>query len=427
MSSGAPSDPLTRPAFGGACSGSSRAESSPSTGSGLDPKGVEGSRDDAAEPGHARELHATRYARIRHRVLLTDLVGQIAFLLVFQLTGASASLARWTGTLTPVAPWQLAVYLTVFGLCSYIVFLPLHLYSSFSLEHRFGLSRLSVNAWLIREAKQVSLGAGFGLVVMEAFYALLRSVPRAWPLWATIGWVLLSVVIARVFPTWLVPLFYKTTTIQDASLVQRLLTLCERAKLSALGVFRVDLGVETRKANAALAGLGGTRRVLLSDTLLENFTPEEIETVLAHELGHQRHHHIRQFLVLSAIGSLLAFSIIDRTSNVWIARFGLSGLSDVAGFPMLMLSLSLLGLIGLPLQNGLSRYFERQADRFAVTLTRLPTAFAAALRKLGELNLADPNPPRWIEWLFYDHPAIHKRIAAAEAASLAGASHARIS
>ena len=363
---------------------------------------------------------ATRYARIRHRLLLTDLIGQIVFLLVFQLSGASASLARWVGMLTPVPAWQLALYLALFGFCSYIVFLPLHLSSSFFLEHRFGLSRLSVKGWLIREAKQVSLGAGFGLALMEAFYALLRSVPRAWPLWATIGWVLLSVVIARVFPTWLVPLFYKTTMIQDISLAQRLMALCERAKLSVLGVFRVDLGVETRKANAALAGLGGTRRVLLSDTLLENFTPEEIETVLAHELGHQHHRHIRQFLMLNALGSFLAFSIIDRASPVWIARFGLSGLSDVVGFPMLMLSLSLIGLIGLPLQNGLSRYFERQADRFAVALTHLPTAFAAALRKLGELNLADPNPPRWIEWLFYDHPAIHKRIASVEVTTQGG-------
>jgi STE24 endopeptidase len=154
--------------------------------------------------------------------------------------------------------------------------------------------------------------------------------------------------------------------------------------------------------------------VLLSDTLLERFSPEEIEAVLGHELGHQRYRHITIFLALSGAGSALAFSLVQWSARWWVGPLGLEGLADPAGFPTLMLALSLVGLVGLPLQNGLSRAFEWQSDRFAVALTHTPQAFASALKKLGELNLADPSPPRWVVWLFYDHPPIAERIHRAE-------------
>ena len=230
-----------------------------------------------------------------------------------------------------------------------------------------------------------------------------------------VAWIGISVVLARIFPTVLLPLFYKTTPLQDDALVERLLKLCQRVGLPALGVFRVDLGVETRKANAALAGVGSTRRVLLADTLLSQFTPEEIEGVLAHELAHHHYRHIMKSLALSAVGSWLVLLLTDAAARRWTGSWGVSGLSDIAGFPLLALWLSLLNLIGLPLQNGISRYFEWQSDRFAVETTKQPKAFADALRRLGQLNLADPNPPWWMIWLFYDHPPITERIRAAEA------------
>jgi len=360
---------------------------------------------------------ARRYAAIRRRLMLLEMAASLAFLLAYQLSGLSVEIARRVEATLP-SPWlQAAAYLAVFGAVSYVAFAPLHFYSGFVLEHRFGLSRMRLRDWVIRELKQIVLSGLLGLLLMEGLYALLRQAPGSWVWMATIGWVGVTVILARVFPTLLLPIFYKTVPVQDESLVQRLLALCRRAELSVLGVFRVDLGVETRKANAALAGLGRTRRVMVSDTLLERFTPDEIETVLAHELGHQHSRHITKLLALSAVGSWLAFWLIDRASAWWIPALQLRGLSDLAGFPMLMLSLSVIGLLGLPIQNGISRHFEWQADRFAVALTKSPKPFASALRKLGELNLADPSPPAWVEWLFYDHPPIGKRIIAAESAA----------
>lgn len=358
---------------------------------------------------------ARRYARIRYRLLLADLGGSLGLLAILQSSGVSHAVAHWWSHRVVSPSAALLGYLAVVGAVYYLAMLPLHVFSSLLLEHRFGLSRLTVKGWLIREAKRVSISAGLGIVLVEGLYALLRHAPHSWPIWATIGWVGFTVILARIFPTVVLPLFYKISPLQDPALVNRLLDLCRRTGLSALGVFQFQLGAETRKANAALAGLGASRRVLLSDTLLEAFTPEEIEGVLAHELAHHRRHHMTKLLILSAIGSWIVFTITDAVGPIWVESLGLAGLADIAGFPMLALWLSGLGVIGLPLQNGLSRYFEWQADRDAVRTTGFPQAFASALRRLARLNLADPEPPAWVAWIFSDHPPITQRIQAAEA------------
>ncbi len=367
----------------------------------------------SAAPAAARQ-----YARIRHQLLLLDLASWFLFLAAVQWFGVSQLIAAWWSEHAGYVPLAILGYLAVFGLGYYVVMLPAHFYGSFLLEHRFGLSRLTLGKWLIREAKHLAVSAVISAVLMEGLYVLLRHAPTQWPLLATVGWVLFTVVLARVFPTLLLPMFYKTTPLQNHELVTRLLNLCERVGLRALGVFRFDLGAETRKANAALAGLGKTRRVLLADTLLSEFTPDEIEGVLAHELAHHRFHHITKMLLLSAIGSWVAFALTNRVAGLWISAFHLQGLADIAGFPMLMIWLSGLGVLGLPLQNGISRYFEWQSDHFAVQTTKQPKAFADALRRLAALNLADPNPPKWVEWFFYDHPPITQRIQAAEQAAV---------
>ena len=376
-------------------------------------------------PPQPDAANARRYASIRYRLLLLSLVLSAGFLAAVQWSGLSAHLARWWELRTPSQPLALLGYLAAFGSLQYLAMFPLHVYGSFMLEHRFGLSRMRLSAWLAREGKQVALSAMLSAILLEALYALLRHAPSTWPAWAALGWVLVSVVLARVFPTLLVPLFYKTAPLDREDLARRLLDLCRRAGTPALGVFRVGLGVETRKANAALAGLGGTRRVLVSDTLLEQFTPEEIEGVLGHELAHHRFHHIRTMLVLAAAGAWLAFHATAWAGAQWVAALGLRGLWDIAGLPVLMLWLSALGLLALPLHNGISRMLEWQADRYAVDITGRPQAVADALRRLAALNLADPDPPRWIVWLFYDHPPITERITAAAArVPLAAGNHA---
>ena len=350
---------------------------------------------------------ARTYSAIKYRLFLAEMVLSAAVLAGWHWAGGSSALAAWVRSHAAAEPLVILGYLAVFGAVQYTIELPLKFYGSFLLEHRFGLSRMRPGQWVIRELKHLAVGSTIALLLIEGFYAILRRAPAHWPVWATIGWVGMSIVLARIFPTVLLPMFYKTTPLHDASLVERLSALCRRAGLPVLGVFRFQLGAETRKANAALAGLGGSRRVLLADTLLEQFSPEEIEGVLAHEVAHHRFRHITKMLILSTFGSWLAFTLTARA----IPR-----IADIAQFPVLALWLMGLGLLGLPLQQGISRHFEWEADRFAVGMTP-PSAFAGALRRLAALNLADPQPPRWIVWLLYDHPPITARIAAAEAAA----------
>ncbi len=368
------------------------------------------------ETAASSNQNARAYAKIRYRLLLIDMAVGFAFLAAYQGSGVSAAVVRWLESWMPSEPLRIAAYLSIFGLAYYVVLLPLKYYGSFILEHRFGLSRMTPKGWVIRELKQIALGGVLSLVLVEGLYALLRTAPRTWPLWATVGWVGFTVILARVFPTVIMPLFYKMTPVQDQALVQRLMDLCRRTGLEALGVFRFDLGAETRKANAALAGLGKTRRVLLADTLIAEFPPEEIVRVLAHELAHHKYHHITKGLIVSTIGAWVAFMLTDAAGGRWVHALGLRDLADIAGFPMLMLWLSVLGLLSMPAQNGLSRHFEWQADHFAISLIRPAHVFASALRRLGTLNLADPDPPRWVTWMFYDHPPITDRIRVAEQA-----------
>lgn len=358
---------------------------------------------------------ARAYARLRYRLLLLDLVVWFAFLLAVSGSGLARALADWWSSRVGSRPLVLLGSLAILGTLCYALTFPLRMYAGFYLEHRFGLGRGTIRQWVGREAKRAAMSAVLGAVFMEGLYGLFWYAPAHWPLWATLGWVGVSVGLTRALPTVILPLFYQTAPLENGALKERLLTLCRRVGLPVLDAFRIELGVETRKANAALVGLGRSRRILLSDTLLSAFPADEIEGVLTHELAHHRFRHLPKALILSAVGTWVALALTDFFWDAWAQPLRLAGLGDVAGWPLLIAWLTLLSLAGLPIQNAISRAFEWQSDRFAVAMTG-GASFAGALRRLADLNLADPSPPRWIVWWFFDHPPIAQRIHAAEAA-----------
>jgi STE24 endopeptidase len=309
--------------------------------------------------------------------------------------------------------WVVGVYAILVGCASTLWFLPWQWYGGFVLEHRFGLSNQSWWAWCVHELKALIVGGMIWVVMLEAWYAILRTTGPAWWLWAAAGWFVATAGLTRIMPTWLLPLFYKTQPLTDQVLKRRLLNLLERMQLPAMNIYTVAFSRQTKKANAALAGLGRSRRILLADTLVAHYTPEEIEVVVAHELGHHRLAHLRWHLVLGALSALVGFLVVDRLWR-WVGpAVGQASLVDVAAFPVVGLLVFGLSLVLLPLDNGVSRRFEFQADDFALRLTRLVDPFISAMQKLAQQNLAEVNPPRWIEWLLYDHPSIVRRIRAA--------------
>ncbi len=376
-----------------------------------------------AELDPQRQEQARHYARLRRRLMLLDVALAGLYLIAWLLSGASFRLRDWIYALLPYEALRVAAFGFFFALPYGVMNLPLAYYEGFVLQHRFGLSTQTRRDWVLDQFKGALVSGLLGLLVLEIMYALLRSVGQSWWLWVAVLLLIFNVILANLAPVLLFPLFFKFEPLgeQHADLVERLVQLSKRAGAPVRGVYSFDMSRRTRAANAALVGLGNTRRIILGDTLLNEFTPEEIETILAHELAHHVHHDLPVGIVVQSLITLLGMYLASLGLNWGTATFGFQGLGDVANLPWLGLLLSAYGLLTLPLVNAYSRWRERRADEFALHLTNKGAAFASAFSRLANQNLADANPPRWEEILFYSHPALSKRIAMAQAYTLPNA------
>jgi STE24 endopeptidase len=307
-----------------------------------------------------------------------------------------------------------ALYYAGFCVLFALVSLPLDFYSGYVLEHSFGLSNQTLMGWIKEEAKGAGLAFALSLPMVEVIYFLLRNYPAYWWVWAGVVFTLFSVVIVRLAPVIILPLFYKSTPIEDASLKEAIIPLAREAGVELAGVYKINMSKDTKKANAMLAGLGSTRRVILGDTLLEAFSTEEVQVVFAHELGHHVHRHIWKFIAMGTLCGFMALGLCDYFLKRLVPVFGLEHLYDVAGFPLLLLVMGAFAMMVLPIENAYSRYVEGQSDLYALDKTRNPMAFVSVMNKLADQNLADKDPGNLIEYLFYDHPSISKRIKMAE-------------
>lgn len=291
--------------------------------------------------------------------------------------------------------------------------LPLDYYSGFVLEHRFDLSNQNLSQWFLFNLKSWLVGGVIVGIVLAGLYALLWYGGSLWSVWAWIGLMVLAIGLAKVFPLIILPLFYPAKPLDRPALTDRLTELAGRTGMTITGVFDLALSKDTKKANAMLAGLGSSRRVYLSDTLLEAFSEDQIAVVFAHELGHHIRKHMYKGIILSAVVSSIMMMLIhwrlDRFAGQaedWVQAVG--------ALAQVLLITFLWPLAVSPMTNAISRYFERQSDSDALRLTNDPHAYRSAFDLLGSMNLADPDPPRWEEVLFDDHPALKKRIAMAD-------------
>jgi Zn-dependent protease with chaperone function len=364
----------------------------------------------APTPASEEGARARAYHRRQLALSVLGLVLSVVYLLALIATRAAAHLteyvARWT-----TAWWlELGIVLLVLAGAYRILTLPLHWLGGFWLPRRFGLLHQPFRRWVWDAAKAAVIGAILGLLAALTVYGLLRVTPWWW-LWGTAIFLAGYALLALVAPIWLVPLFYRLTPLPDGALLARLLALARRVGVPVTGVFVVDQSRKSRTANAAVTGLGRTRRILLFDTLLDQFTAEEIEAVLAHELAHQLHGDIRRGLLVQGALTLGTFWIADRALGWGAGWLGLAGPADIAGLPLFGLILVLVSLAALPLANGWSRRVEWQADRFALETIPDPRAFIGSMERLATLNLAEREPHRLEEFFLYSHPAIARRIA----------------
>jgi STE24 endopeptidase len=356
-----------------------------------------------------RQREARDYA-VRRRVLsLIDLAVATILLVGIILTGLAISLRQATANLPGGRLTQVAAVFVALIVGFQILSLPFEMYGH-GLSRRFGISTQDVRGWLGDWLKGLGIGIVLGGVMVEALYALLAALPTLWWLVAAGLYLLLVVGLANLAPIVILPLFYKLTPLDPSPLTDRLAEMAERAGARVRGVYRMNLSSKTTAANAALMGLGNTRRVVLGDTLLDRYEPDEIAVVFAHELGHHVHRDVPRLVATQALLTLAGLYCCTLVLNWGIVRLGYTGISDVATMPLIVLVLGAFGVITGPIVSWSSRRMEVAADEYALRTTGYVSAFISGMTRLANQNLAEYDPPAWVEFLFYDHPSVGRRV-----------------
>jgi STE24 endopeptidase len=366
-------------------------------------------------PAPTDSPEARRYNRIRRGLGIADFLFGLILLIGLLATG-------WNGTLRDLAMhgayehYTVAVFFYVVMLMLIGKLLGLALdYYGFRLERRYNLSNQKLRAWVWDETKGFLVGVVLASMVAEILYFIIRQFPQHWWVIAWAAFLGLFVLMAQLAPVVLFPIFYKFEPLDNDELKSRLVGLSERAGTRVRGVYKWNLSEKSKKANAALTGLGNTRRIILADTLLENYSADEIEAVLAHELGHHVHRHILKSIAVQGGVTLVGFWAAN-----WVLHYAVDRthmfvtVSDFANLPLLVLVSTVLSFILLPALNAYSRYNERQADRYAFQSIPSVGPFISSMNKLADQNLAERSPSPWVEWFFQSHPAISRRVMAAE-------------
>src|SRR5436309_2937707 len=351
-----------------------------------------------------------KYESIKHFVSIAGFVLNVVVLGYLLTSGWSIRIRSFAESIAGSEWAVVLVYVIVTGSIFKIVQLPLEFYSSYRVEHRFGLSRESFADWIKDELKSLAIGVPLSVGAAEVIYYLLRTYPIYWWVYASLAVITFAVVVTNLAPVLLLPLFFKFKPVENEDLQKRVDRLARRMDTKVCGIFEWALGEKTRKANAAVVGWGNTRRIIVSDTLLEKFSGEEIEVIMAHELCHHLKNHIWQGMALQSVLTFAAFYTAHRILPPLTRTFGLRDLSDIAGLPLLALALTTLSLLVLPAVNCFSRRLETAADLYALDITGDSLAFVSSMEKLAELNLTNKNPNPIVEFLFYSHPSVERRI-----------------
>ncbi len=352
---------------------------------------------------------AKKYNRIKLQLGVIEELLSFFLLLIILSFGISNSVYKYVETFSPNQYIQLILFVIIIGVIVSLITSPLSFYSSYVLEHKYNLSNQTLSGWIVDELKELAVGSAIGLPLLILFYWTLQFSPDYWWLIFAALMFFVSVILAQVFPIIIMPIFYKVIPIDNDSLKERITRLAEKVGLRVENVYTFDMSKNTKKANAAFTGLGKTKRIILGDTLINNFSVDEIETVIAHELGHYKNKHILKNLIISTLSSFLFFYLINILDKLSLGWFGFSSITDIPSLPLIAVWGMFIGFFTTPITNAISRKFEFEADKYAVLSTKKPDVFIKTLYKLNEQNLGDDMPNKFVEIYFYSHPSIKRR------------------
>jgi len=353
---------------------------------------------------------ARRYSNIKILLTLAETLLLILYLAAFQFLKLSNLLKGTVQSFTAHPYAEVTFYFIILAGVYYVLAFPLKYFGSYELEHRFELSNQGLAAWVKDEAKDAALSLTISLILINVLYIFLRNFQTMWWVWMAVFWVFFTVVLSRVLPTLIIPLFYKYKPLQDNELRRRIMALAGAAGVKVVDTYQIDFSRKTRKANAAVVGLGRTRRIILADNLLRDFTMSEIETVIGHELGHHKMRHMAKLLSLGGIVSAFTFYAAHLALTASLERLGAEAVYDIGIFPLLAVILVAFSFLLMPVQNGFSRALERAADGFTLRLTGDKESFISLMRRLAEKNLSNTQPHRLVEFIFFNHPSISRRV-----------------
>ena len=357
-------------------------------------------------------MDSKTYNNIKLASSVSKAVASFLLILFFVLSGLSRSLLAQLHHYSANNYILFFLFIGICGIVSGIIFTPLNYYTGFYIEHKYKLSNQTLIGWMWEDAKGLLISIVIGIPILFFFFWLLNKYGAIWWLPMAVLIFILSVLLARIVPIFILPLFYKITPLEDEDLVSRINKLAKDAGIKVQNVYKFNMSKNTKKANAAFTGIGKSKRILLGDTLLDNFSKDEIETVLAHELGHYKKKHIIKNIIIGTATSFITLFFIAYFYDKSIVWFNFISRTDISALPLLSLWTMLIGILLTPLGNIISRKYEYEADEYAVSSTHKLVEFIATLEKLNEQNLGDKDPNPFVEWFFYSHPSVKKRVAA---------------
>jgi len=356
------------------------------------------------------KAQAKTYQNIKNRLFFFGLAIDIIVLIVFFFGGYSVFIRNYASNVSHSSFLVIGIYYSIFCLIIYVIHFPLSFFLGFTLEHKFHLSTQKFHQWLGDNLKKSALGFAITLILVEVIYSLLGRFPQHWWIGAGAFWLFFSFVLAKITPNIIIPLFFKYLPIDNEELRDRIFQLFKSCQVPLRDIYSINFSSKTKKANAFFCGIGKSKRVVLSDTLISEFSIQEIEAVVAHELGHYIHKDVIKMLFINAVLIFFGLFLMNKFLMYALTHLGLIRIDDIAFFPIILLGFIAFSLGTTPLLNAYSRSIERDADQFSIEKTKNTNAFITMMEKLGEMNLAEFHPNRFVEIFFYDHPPISKRI-----------------
>lgn len=356
-------------------------------------------------------MDSKKYSNTKLTISILESILSFSLLLMFVWSGLSTLLKHFIANSIFSNEYLIFLgFVLIAGICLSVITYPFSFYSGFYLEHKYNLSNQTFWQWTWENLKGTLIGGAIGLPLLLLFYYLIRTTGTNWWLFFAVTLFLFSIVLARIVPIFILPLFYKITPFENENLREKITNHAVQAGIKVDNIFQFSMSKNTKKANAAFTGIGKSKRILLGDNLVSNYSDDEIEAIIAHELGHYKKKHIIKNLIIGTIstfGILFLINFFYQQSLTW---FGFKEFADIAAFPLLIVFSMIISLFLTPISSLISRKYEYEADKYAVDTTGKKEEFKSALLKLTEQNLGDKDPHPLVEWFFYSHPSIKNRI-----------------